>query len=109
MKDTVQQYRNDRKCRIEIADYQLQKLTQYLVNRVHHLQEEIGRISEDNEELQLDSRKKTQQKRIVEELITSVEAQNVELKNLLQERGITKDTVGKLLGMPATQERKNLD
>ena len=41
VKDTVQQYRNERKSRMEIADNQLQKLTHYLVNRVHHLQEEI--------------------------------------------------------------------
>ena len=45
VKDTVQQYRNERNTRIEIADYQLQKLTHYLINRVNHLQEEIGRIT----------------------------------------------------------------
>ena len=109
VKDTVQQYRNERKTRIEIADYQLQKLTHYLINRVNHLQEEIGRITKDNEQLQLDNQRKIQEKRRVEELVAPVEAQNEELKNLLQERGVTKDIVDRLLGEQATQERKDLD
>ena len=94
---------------VEIADFQLRKLIHYLINRVNHLQEEIGRISEDNEQLLLDNQRKISEKRRAEELITSVETQNEELRILLAARGVTRELVEKLIGERNSREAEDLN
>ena len=69
-----------------------------MINRVNHLQEEIGRISEDNQELLLDNRRKISEKRRAEVLIAPLEAQNEELRTVLAARGVTRELFEKLLG-----------
>ena len=109
VRETVESKFNGRTSDLEIVEFQIEQLTQYLVGRNKSLQGIVSDLKNENSQLHADNQRKIEAKEQAEALVLPVQQENLQLRELLEKGGVGKTLIEKFVGERQSQEKKDLD
>lgn len=97
------------KTSVEVVEYQIEQLAQYLLGRNKSLQGIVTDLRSENQQLHLDNQKKLKAREEIEALVQPVQQENSQLRELLKREGSSTELIERLVGERHSQEKEDLD